>query len=109
MAIGRRTVADLLRTWAVGQEPIDDALLIASELVGNAVRHSARQLSIELTLLDGVLEIAVDDGSGVLPEPRDLDPYAESGRGLAIIDALCIAWGTQTHADGKRVWARLKA
>ena len=97
---------------------VDDALLVASELAGNAVLH-ARALP-DGGLLGGwelrsdslVLEL-VDGGSPEGETPAAKPPSTErpSGRGLALVDALSAAWGVEERvADGRprtRVWVVL--
>jgi len=51
--------------------------------------------------------VQVWDGSERMPELRDLDPEAESGRGLWLVEALCEHWGTYRppeHRTGKVIW-----
>ena len=105
-ALARRSVRDALRTWQVpaAQEWVDDVLLLTSELVGNAVRHGARQVSLHLRLEGSHLTVEVVDGSLLLPVQRE-DEDAECGRGLLIVEALSDAWGVRDRGDGKAVWA----
>jgi hypothetical protein len=49
--------------------------------------------------------IGAADGSSVQPRRRDADD--DSGRGLAIIEALSARWGVHEHEGGKRVWVQL--
>ncbi|MEU8875082.1 ATP-binding protein [Streptomyces javensis] len=42
------------------------------------------------------------------PAPADPMPDDESGRGLAIVDALAEAWGVPERVVGKTVWARMR-
>ena len=56
----------------------------------------------------GVLRIGVTDRGPGMPDPRNLEPSAENGRGLHIISALSEAWGVdQLDGTGKHVWAEL--
>lgn len=72
---------------------VDDAALIMSELVGNALLH-ARPLpggGIRATWHqeDEALVLAVSDGGGATrPQLQCADPTAQGGRGLAIVDSL---------------------
>lgn len=91
-----------------------DAVSVASELVGNAVRHAAPLPGDVVrvawrTVADGGVEIRVTDGgSTAVPEVRDVPPDAISGRGLTIVDALAHRWGTQQEDSGHCVWAELR-
>ncbi len=107
-ALARRTVADVLHTWGLRDEAWTyDALLLTSELVGNAVRHGGTRVALELSLDTTHLQIAVSDGCAVLPVQRGAGDADESGRGLMIIEAIAAAWGVEESPGGKRVWVRL--
>jgi anti-sigma regulatory factor (Ser/Thr protein kinase) len=89
---------------------VDDATLIASELVTNACRAADRTVTMALVEDAGTLLVIVgDDCPDTLPPvTADLDgPLAESGRGLFVLDQLAGAWGTSATAVGKNVWFRL--
>lgn len=105
----RRTAAHLLRTWQVPDgSRVQDALLVVSELVGNAVRHGGERVVLELDLEGTVLVVGVRDDAEGLPRQRAVDDQAEGGRGLDIVAALSEEWGTdEISAGAKRVWARL--
>lgn len=85
-------------------EVIDDAELVVSELVTNAVRAGADTVHVALRLHHGELELDVtDDGPGWprLVEPGERDPR---GRGLVLVDALADRWRAQrVESGGKRV------
>jgi hypothetical protein len=97
---------------------IEDAVIVASELAANAIRHGTpsamdrvEDARIELTwwCQASRLICLVTDRSIKPPvlAPADLD--AESGHGLQIVDALAIAWGwTVLGAREKAVWATLR-
>jgi two-component sensor histidine kinase len=89
---------------------VDDATLIVSELVTNAVEAHSHALHLSLSVDETdprVLTIAVEDDapgeptiqSGPLARPR--------GRGLQLVDALATGWGTEHEATHKSVWAKL--
>lgn len=95
-----------LRQWldALGADPdsSDDARLLISELVGNAVRH-ARPLaddSIEVawTAEDSALALSVTDGGSEhsAPAVQEAAGVDVSGRGLAIVEALADRWWIET-------------
>ncbi|MBO2453922.1 ATP-binding protein [Actinomadura barringtoniae] len=95
----------------------DDTALIASELVTNALRHasppsagSAARRPPQLVLIRHPrwLLAAVTDSSEQGPTVREPDYFAESGRGLHLIEALSDEWGwTPLATGGKVVWATL--
>lgn len=90
----RRHTADVLIRWRVA-EMTDDVCLVASELVGNAVRHavgpSGAPVSCRLVLklfADAVVVEVWDPADGAVVRSSGDDPLSESGRGLAIVEAL---------------------
>jgi len=104
----RHFVRIQLARWSVGATVAADAVLLASELVTNALRHGAAPRQLELELTNSRLRIAVRDAGP--DSPRRQPPVAdrEGGRGLALLEALSADWGTDTQpTDGKRVWCDL--
>jgi hypothetical protein len=90
---------------------MDDALLIASELVTNAVRHGSPQIVLSVREVPGGLRIEVGDEGSTVPVPTTRAPDTEqlTGRGLLIVAATSHDWGIAPHPDrpGKTVWAEL--
>jgi anti-sigma regulatory factor (Ser/Thr protein kinase) len=92
---------------------LDDAKLVASELVTNAVRHGgvsgrgAVGLCIELTGTMVRLEVT-DPGEGGVMAPRAPDHEGGGGFGLQVVRAVSERWGLEQVAAGEtRVWAQL--
>ncbi|WP_326701012.1 ATP-binding protein [Streptomyces sp. NBC_01754] len=109
----RRLTRSRLDAWQVDQDTHDAAVLIVSELVTNAVVHTAStRVLCELEYSGAGLRISVRD-QGHQPGGPRLAPAAddEHGRGLLLVDSLSSAWGTHDAADssGRVVWARLRA
>ena len=98
----------IVRTSLAGHARVDDAELIVSELVTNALRHGAAPLHLTIDLDEGAVRIAVRQGRTALrPAPRAADPLRPGGQGLRIVAALADSWGWD-EADGAiTVWARL--
>lgn len=76
---------------------VDDARLVATELVGNAVRHASPlsngTVLVRWHLENGRLELTVADGGGASsPRVQRAAPEALGGRGLAIVEALSSTW-----------------
>jgi CheY-like chemotaxis protein len=88
---------------------VDNAELIVSELVSNAVTHAASACDLRLTRTGAGLRIEIEDsgsGSPNVVAPVDDD---EHGRGLLIVSALSTAWGVEASSlDHKRIWADLR-
>jgi anti-sigma regulatory factor (Ser/Thr protein kinase) len=107
-ALARDAVRQALDRWHVRADRIDDAQLIASELVANALRHGSQPMELNLALSRGALTVAVIDHSAALPRMRDPGPLDERGRGLPIVASLAQTWGVApAPGGGKAVWARL--
>ncbi|WP_179271434.1 ATP-binding protein [Actinomadura meyerae] len=119
----RRSVGaarNFVRDAADGLPAVDDLVLVVSELVANAITHTASglaggQVTVVLTAGGGLvrLEVADDGAGGDRPHVRDSAPRvrdeAETGRGMRIVAALSARWGFR--ADGPRtvVWAEFPA
>lgn len=101
-SIARALLRETLAAW--GAAPlVDDALLVADELVANAVLHAGTDIELRLTLLAGSLGIAVADRSARRPAHGRPGDGAESGRGLLLVDALAEAWQVLPRRDGGKV------
>ncbi len=87
---------------------IDDAELLISEIVTNAVRHGAGKVVLRLRLDPPGIGIAVADDGEQMPEFSASPPPIDepSGRGLLIVDAIASQWGVEANEDppGKTVW-----
>ncbi|MEU6823098.1 ATP-binding protein [Streptomyces atriruber] len=114
VAQARRLMRTQLDGWAVGDDDAcDAAALVLSELVTNAVVHTAsRRIICELCADPEKLRIAVRDegcGSG-MPRPVHRGTDEEHGRGLLLVDAVSSAWGVHDAGPGigRTVWAELR-
>ena len=88
------------------EERSQDARLIVSELVSNAIVHAGTEIELNVVLERDAIRIEVTDlGAGL---PKSDDPVKEtSGRGLPIVEALSCGWGVVEHGAGKTVWCEL--
>ncbi|MDN0194903.1 ATP-binding protein [Streptomyces sp. S.PNR 29] len=100
-----------LTGWSVCEDTCDTAALVVSELVTNAIVHTAsRHIVCEVHDSDDLVRIAVRDEGCSPGQPQTSArqrPEEEHGRGLLLVDALCHAWGAQEHGPGLLVWAEL--
>ncbi|WP_245962273.1 ATP-binding protein [Streptomyces ardesiacus] len=109
VGIMRRIAAARLRHCGL-ESMTDDVMLIVSELLTNALKHSGTtEISLRIAVEEETLSIRVRDGmpgASTAQRPQDM---AESGRGLLLVEAITAqcggAWGT---ADaGATTWCRL--
>jgi anti-sigma regulatory factor (Ser/Thr protein kinase) len=91
----------------------DDAAVITSELVGNAVQHAGmggtETFAVTLTRVrspDAVV-VVVADSSPHPPVRRETTAGSERGRGLQVVEALSAYWGWNPVDGGKEVFAAL--
>lgn len=104
----RHFVRAQLHRWSLSSSVVGDAVLLASELVTNALRHGSPPRQLELELSPDRLFIAVRDAGAGRPRLSLPVNDQEGGRGLALLDALSTAWGTEARPkDGKLVWCEL--
>ena len=102
----RHAVRPLLARWRL-PELLDPVLLTVSELVTNAVRYGLPPVRLTLHRCPGGVEIGVHDAVALPPaDPSLPGDDAESGRGLALVQALADETGVRPDGDGKVVWAR---
>lgn len=111
-ASARVFISNLLGYWQLAlpdRTVLDSAVLLANELVTNAVVHARTDLRLRLELRGDWLHIAVRDGSPRLLRLVSAHPEDEGGRGLWLVERLARAWGAHAHPDGgKVVWCTLK-
>jgi anti-sigma regulatory factor (Ser/Thr protein kinase) len=110
-AAARSAVSATLHRWNLDQVRGvgDDAALVATELVTNAVRHTTGVSSFVLGLerIAGCLRITLADPSTTAPVLGCPTASSTGGRGMLLIAALTRAWGTEPRPEGKVVWAEL--
>lgn len=103
----RRIVRSVLT--GTTEEYKDDVVLVADELVGNAVQHVGEALGISLDLYEWGVVVQVRDGgrntAAVPRKPAQAKDDDVSGRGLLLVNELASAWRVQRDNEGKRVVA----
>jgi anti-sigma regulatory factor (Ser/Thr protein kinase) len=105
-ALARRAIASL----GLGDGVRENAVLLASELVSNALRHSGAgadaTIHLSASVADGSLRMSVtDDGPGFALDPSR-QPGIDGGFGLFLVQRLATAWGVASDA-GTTVWLEL--
>ncbi|MFF3501884.1 ATP-binding protein [Streptomyces sp. NPDC003247] len=109
----RQHAGVVLAHWGVSPETADEALLVVSELLTNALVHALPPAELRLSWFRGgglgTLRVEVSDG-GPVPAAgsacTDVDPD-EHGRGETIVHALATRYGTDVHPGGVTRWAEL--
>ena len=112
----RQFVGEALTEWGLAHAA-ELAILLASELVTNAIRHAGTDdILVRLEWAGGTAPVRVEvhDHSPDLPSQpaagrrgAEPDPLALSGRGLALVEVCADDWGVQVADDGKAVWFEL--
>ncbi|MFJ9611616.1 ATP-binding protein [Kitasatospora sp. NPDC101176] len=88
---------------------VADAVLLVSELVGNAVRHTRGPRALLLIRAGGRLRIEVSDESPRPPTPRPPHgPDEKGGLGLFLLLSIALQWGWRPMGPGKTVWCDLR-
>ncbi|WP_168200730.1 ATP-binding protein [Allokutzneria sp. NRRL B-24872] len=103
----RALVTRVLGDWAMPEELVRDAVLVANELVANAVEHGEGQVWFGLSRVGAGIRMETGDSGVELPRLRSTGPTDERHRGLVIVGALSTGWGIEHHPDGKVVWATM--
>jgi GAF domain-containing protein len=98
----REYVRSQLAAWGLDDLTFTTELL-ASELVGNVIRHAKGPIRLRL-LRSRSLTCEVYDGSLSTPRIRHTAHTDEGGRGLQLVAALSKRWGARYLRDGKCIW-----
>ncbi len=107
--VRRALVADL-EARELDPEVVDEAQIVTSELMANALRH-ARPLAdhtvrVHWRVKGCAVEIDVTDGgSSTTPTPAPRALWRPSGRGLRIVRSLAHEWGVTEDRGAVTVWA----
>lgn len=95
--------------WELPAALAEHAVLLVSELVGNAVRHTGAHIfGLRLMRRRGWLRIEVRDPSRGLPCLLPVHELDTSGRGLALVDMLSERWGVDLLPRGKTTWFEMR-
>ncbi len=102
----RRFVVDELERWGAA-DVADEAAVLVSELVSNAVHHARTPATVQVQYGDSVVRVEVKDDSAEMPYRPEHSLEAVDGRGLRIVQAIADHWGVQAVGAGKCVWFEL--
>ena len=111
--VARRLLTRAVTAWGLPDPIRNDATLAISELVTNSVLHAGTPVRIRVHRLGPGLRIEVGDGNSRLPivdaaRPEDLlTNRSMTGRGLALVAAMCDRWGAEPCQGGKITWAEV--
>ncbi|WP_173318060.1 ATP-binding protein [Streptomyces fulvorobeus] len=105
----RLTSGVVLRQWGLSPLIAEHAVLLVSELVGNAVRHTgARIFGLRMVRRRGWIRVEVRDPSRGLPCLMPVREMDVSGRGLFLVDKLSDRWGVDLLPRGKTTWFEMR-
>lgn len=105
----RQAVSKLLSDVGISDGAHDDALLVVSELVTNAVNHAGSSVEFEAVFDGRNLRLRVSDDDPATPRATPPTPGQVGGWGMYLVGEMCSEWGCElrTTSDGKTVWATL--
>nr|WP_328707574.1 SpoIIE family protein phosphatase [Streptomyces sp. GS7] len=113
VATARAFVRDTLQGWGC-VDIVDDAVVLTSELVTNAVVHAGTAADVLCLRTDGGVRVSVADRYPEREIPLQsagqamVHPDREGGRGLLLCGALAARWGVEYTAAQKHVWFHLE-
>lgn len=107
-ARARQVVREAAASWGLSEDLADDAQLVVTELVSNGIDHGEGPLRLTVTRKAAGMLVEVHDRSPKQPQVRPVDPSSARGRGMQLVQALSVRWGTTAENPGKVVWAELE-
>lgn len=109
VSTARSHLREVLAEWDL-TGTADEAELVVSELVTNALLHtgSPAALTLRHEVADRVLCVGVEDSSTQHPQPRESGEDATGGRGMHIVAMVAQRWWVAPRGEGKTVWADLR-
>ena len=95
----------------LAQDVLEVAQVLTSELVTNALKHGQGLITLSVARDERSLTVRVGDRGSQVPAVREHDLTAMNGRGLQLVAALAVGWGTEHvghPTGGKVVWFTLR-
>jgi hypothetical protein len=112
-SLARNLISDACLAWG-RVALLHPSRSVMSELVNNAIEHAGTEMTVAVSLRGPGIHLSVADGVAELPQlvkqtrVRRGRPLDERGRGLQVVSALAVAWGSLPTRTGKVVWATLQ-
>lgn len=105
VGLARAMITDRLTHWDQA-DLVPVAATVGTVFVENVLDHTESTPVLIVESYDKAVTVAVEDCSEHLPgRHEDANRGAEIVSGLAIVSALCRAWGATPTSTGKTVWA----
>jgi serine/threonine-protein kinase RsbW len=103
---GRRMAREVLVSWGLERDLVDETELVVGELLANAIRHGEAPTTLSMRFAGRCIGGEVHDQGDMFEAPPEASKDAEHGRGLHIVDAYVDQWGVDPAGDGrgKVVW-----
>ncbi|WP_153536663.1 ATP-binding protein [Actinomadura macrotermitis] len=103
--LARRLVVEWFRHWSLDEALIEDARLVASEIVTNAIKAKGPTVRMRIRWTPPHAYIEVYDQDPNPPVRQAADPSATGGRGLLLVEAYARRWNHYPAETAKVVWA----
>ena len=101
--LARYHVRRACRQSAFPVQLVDDAVLIAGELVSVSIRQTRSSLDFSVLIRDDGIELRTNAKAG----PRQAGPGIGTHRGLQLVHRLSQSWGLDESGTSRSMWARL--
>lgn len=107
--VARRRVANHARHigLVMDESLMQDLELLTTEVVTNSITHTKASCVVCVRWTGKRLRVEVTDVDPSSLSPSHAGPMDESGRGLLLVDALAVSWGTEPCPAGKTTWFEL--
>jgi two-component sensor histidine kinase len=110
--LARHALGSELASLDIADDARQDAMLVMSELVSNAVKHAAPlpggEVRVGWSIAADRMHLEITDGGSVTrPNPEVATVFALGGRGLDIVRTISEQWGVTQDGDCVTVWADL--
>ena len=103
----RRFLRARLGEAGVADSRIDDAELLVSELVTNAVVHAGSDIALAVNVFPHAVRVEVEDGSPAHPVDYRAPDTSTTGRGWDLVRRLADSYGVVDSRTGKVTWFSL--